>query len=193
MKKAAAFLFFLVSCCVVCYGQKDDIRKLQKKLPLIRDSLRYVDALNRLGMLLYEDNVDSAFFYTEHARNIAERLQYDKGKADADNNLGVVYDMKGNMQLAFRYYNQAYNRYSDIHDTTNVVQALMNIALAYDEIGRSQKAVNNFKNAIVAGENLKQDSIMSMVWSNYILDHPERFATDSIQFYISKAQQIATK
>jgi signal transduction histidine kinase len=193
MKKAAAFLFFLLSCCVVCRGQINEIWKLQKELPLIKDSLRYVDALNRLGMLLYEDNVDSTFLYTERARTIADRLQYDKGKADADDNLGVVYDMKGNMQLAFRYYNQAYNRYLTIHDTANAAQAMMNIALGYDEIDKGEKAVNSFKKAVAQGKNLKQDSIMSMVWYNYLLDHPEQFAKDSIQFYIAKAQQIAMK
>ncbi|MDB4904416.1 MAG: sasA 1 [Mucilaginibacter sp.] len=193
MKKLGVLFSSLVLCCAVCYGQIEDIRKLQKHLPLIKDSLQYVDALNRLGMLLYEKNVDSTFYFTEKARNIADRLQYAKGKADAANNLGIVYDMKGNLQLALRYYNEAGNRYRAINDTANVVQAIMNIAMVYQEIGKDQKAINSFKSAIATGKNLSRDSIMSLVWYDYLMLYPNNFSEDSTQFYINKAKHIASK
>ena len=135
--------------------------------------------MNRLGMLFYEKNVDSTFYFTEKARNIANRLQYAKGKADAENNLGIVYDMKGNLQLALRYYNEAGNRSRAINDTANFVQAIMNIAMVYQEIGKDQKAINSFKSAIETGKKLHQDSIMSLVWYNYLMLYPDcqRFYT----------------
>jgi len=193
MKKLLTIFSILVLWGAVCYGQIEDIGKLQKQLPLIKDSLRYVDALNRLAMLLYERNVDSTFYLTDRARRIAERLQYAQGKADVANNLGVVYDLKGNMPLALRYYNEAYNRYQVIHDTANVVQATMNIAMAYQSMGKDQKAINGFKKAIALGKNLTRDSIMSLVWLNYLLMYPGNIAKDSIPFYIARANEIASK
>jgi len=65
------------------------------------------------------------------ARAIAERLDYQQGKADALNTLGIVYYLKGNLQLSLRYYNDAYNHYKAIHDTSNVVQTLMNIGIVF--------------------------------------------------------------
>jgi len=193
MKKLVTLLSSIILLATVCYGQIDAINKLHKQLPLIKDSLRYVDALNRLAMLLYENNLDSTFFYTERARNIAERLAYAKGKADAANNLGIVYDVKGNLELALRYYNDGYNRYKAMHDTADMVQGIMNIAMVYQELGKDQKAISSFKSAVETGKGLSRDSIMSLVWYNYLILYPGNFPKDSLTFYISKAQKIAVK
>lgn len=83
--------------------------QLQSSLAHITDSLRYTDALNRMAILLYEKNIDSTFLYTARARGIANRINYSKGKADVLNNPGVFFDLKGNLQLALRYYNDACN------------------------------------------------------------------------------------
>jgi signal transduction histidine kinase len=193
MKKFAVLFSLILLLTTTCYGQIEAIKKLQKQLPLIKDSLHYVDALNRLALLLYEDNVDSSFYYTERARSIAERLQYEKGKADAANNLGIIYDVKGNLELGLRYYNDGYNRYKAIHDTADVVQAIMNIAMVYAEKGMDKKAVISFKNALQAGKGLRRDSIMSLVWYNYLMLYPGNFPKDSLTFYINRTKQIGEK
>src|ERR1700744_4076992 len=128
MKKVLLFLLIL-SVKFLCYAQSPELEKIKTELPQIKDSLRYTDALNRMAMLLYEKNIDSTFYYTRQARALAERLDYNKGKTDALNNLGVFFDIKGNLQLALRYYNEAYAGYSRIKDSVNRVQTLMNIAM----------------------------------------------------------------
>jgi signal transduction histidine kinase len=183
-------LFILHS---LCYGQYISIKKLQKQLPSIHDSLQYVDALNRLGMLSYESNIDSSFYYTEKARNISDRLGYASGQAGAANNLGVIYDIRGNLQLALRYYNSAYNRYVALNDTGNIVQAFMNIAMVYKENGQDEKSLKSYQMAFDEGAKLSRDSIMSLVWYNYTEQFPEKINKDSIPVYINRAQQIAKK
>ena len=125
----------------LCLAQSPEIENIQHSLPAIRDSSAYVDALNRLAMLLYEKNIDSTFYYTKKARDISDRLQYARGVADALNNLGVIYDIKGNVQLALRYYDEAHNNYEVLHDSSNIVQTLMNIASVYQESGKDEKAL----------------------------------------------------
>ncbi len=144
-------------------------------------------------MLSYEKNIDSTFYYTKKAREIADRLNYEKGKADALNNLGVVYDIKGNLQFALRYYNEANNSYKSLHDSSNIVQTLMNIAMVYNEMGKDQKATHNFKSAMAMGKKLSRDSIMSLVIYNYLLEYPANTAKDSIPIYITKVRNIASK
>ncbi len=193
MKRVLVLVALSVLMCRLCYAQLDNIRQIQKQLPYIHDSLRYVDALNRLGILSYENNLDSSFYYTDRARSIADRLQYAKGKADATNNLGIIFDMRGNLQLALRYYNDAFNSYKTINDTGNMVQATMNIAMVYQEIGKNQKAINTYRKAIAMGKGLGRDSIMSLVLYNYTLQYPSSISKDSILNYINRAKQIATK
>ena len=172
----------------ICDGQLSIIDKLKKQLPHIKDSLHYVDVLNRIGILSYEENVDSSFYFTTIARNIADRLDYAKGKADAADNLGIIYDLKNNLQLALRYYNEAYNKYNLLSDSSDMVQSMMNIASVYNELGEDVKAIQGFKKAMAFGKQLKKDSIMSLVYSNFILAYPGNIQKDSTLFLHSKSQ-----
>jgi signal transduction histidine kinase len=175
------------------FSQVENIRKFQQSLPALRDSLRYVDALNTISLLLYEQNLDSTHYYAVNARAIARRLQYPKGIADATNNLGIVFDLESNSPLALRYYNDAYNQYFAIGDSSNMVQTLMNIGLVYNTNGNNQKAVSNFKQALAIGAKIKQDSIFALVIYNFLLTYPGEFTPISAAQYITKATQIATK
>jgi len=108
-------------------AQGDEATGLKQRLNHITDSMSYVDVLNRLALISYEQSADTTFHYAVRARQLADRLHYKKGKADALNNLGVVYDIKGNRQLALKYYNDAHVAYVQMDDTVNRVQTLMNI------------------------------------------------------------------
>jgi len=192
MKKTLVFFILLLFAFTYGYGQVKTINKIKKDLPHITDSTQYVDALNRLGILFYESNMDSAFYCAKRARAIAERLKYEQGIADALNTLGIVYDLKGNLQLSLRYYNDAYNHYLALHDSSNVVQTLMNIGLVFNENKEDKKAIKIFKKAINLGNKLKQDSIMSLVFCNYLLMYPDEIPKDSVVNYLNRARQIAT-
>ncbi|WP_442590843.1 tetratricopeptide repeat-containing sensor histidine kinase [Pedobacter sp. AW31-3R] len=191
--KPLVILFVLMVNLSVCTGQTDNVQMIQAQIPRITDSLKYVDALNRLAMLYYERNLDSTFNYTTRAREIANRLDYTKGKADALNNLGIVFDLKGDLQLALRYYNESYNYYKAIADSSNIIQTSMNIAMVYTELDKKQKSMDIYKDIFSSGKSLKNDSIMSLVIYNYMLQYPEALNKDSISAYIDKAKSIALK
>lgn len=193
MRKTPVFLLLLLFFKVLCGAQSRELTALRTSLAHSSDSLHFVDALNRMAMLLYEKNIDSTFYYTRQARDIADRLGYSKGQADAQNNLGVFFDIKGNLQMALRYYDEAYAGYTQLHDTANRVQALMNIAMVYNEMGKDQKAIRRFRMALGAGKNLGRDSIMSLAIYNYLLEYPAVFTRDSLVYYIGKARRIAGK
>lgn len=193
MKNVLLSIVAIALIQIACYGQSSELNQLQSSLPHITDSLRYTDALNRMAMLLYEKNLDSTFFYTAHARGIANRINYSKGKADALNNLGVFFDLKGNLQLALRYYNDAYNLYTALKDTSNRVQTLMNMAMVYQESGKDKRALVQYQNAFSLGKKLKKDSIMSLAIYNYLLQYPSLISHDSVTIYIDRARKIATK
>jgi signal transduction histidine kinase len=174
-------------------AQTDNIRSIEAELPSIRDSTAYVDAINRLAMLLYEQNADSTAWYAHRAREIAARIDYKSGIADATNNLGVTADVKGNIQTALHYYNDAYNDYAALNDSSNMVQTLMNIATVYSSEGKSEKAIEHFDRAFAIGNRLKHDSIVSLLIYNYLLQYPGKFSTQTAADAIEKAVNIATR
>jgi tetratricopeptide (TPR) repeat protein len=193
MRRPLLFLLTLVFSKIYCLAQSPELTRIKASIPHISDGLHYVDALNRMAMLLYETNIDSTFYYTMQARDIADRHDYEKGKTDALNNMGVVYDIKGNLQLALRYYDEAYTGYTQLHDPVNRVQTLMNMAMVYKETGKNRRAVKEFDAALVLGNKLGNDSIMSLAIYNYLLEYPGRFNRNSTDRYINKAQHIANK
>lgn len=193
MKKALASLLLSVFSILYCRAQSVELIGIKASLPHIQDSVRYIDALNRMAMLLYEQNIDSTFYYTRQARAIANRLNYPKGNADALNNLGIFFDIKGNLQLALRYYNEAYAGYRRLKDSANSVQSLMNIAMVYKELGKDSRSIQRFNEALSLGKKLQQDSIMSLAIYNYLLSYPTRFNRDARHDYIGKAREIAMK
>ena len=191
--KRILILFLFILKFSFCTGQTDNIQTIEARLPHIKDSLRYVDALNRLAILYYEKNLDTTFGYTTKAREIANRLEYTKGKADALNNLGIVFDLRGDLQLALRYYNESYNHYKMIRDSSNIIQTNMNIAMVYTALGKKQKSKAMYKDIFSQRGSLKNDSIMSLVIYNYLLQHPEAVQKDAIPGYINSAKSIAIK
>ena len=191
--KARILVVLFAFSCLSAAAQVEKIRALQRQLPVLTDSTRYVDALNKISLLFYEQNVDSTLFYALKAREISSHLHYVQGLADATNNLGVVFDIKGNSQLALRYYNDAYNQYTARKDSSNIVQTLMNIAMVYYGSGKDQKALANLDRALVIGEKIKRDSITALLIYNYILAYPQKFSASRKAHYIQKASQIADK
>lgn len=174
-------------------GQVNKIRALQQSLPAIHDSSNYVDVVNRISLLFYEQNADSTLYYAQQARQIAYRIDYAKGLADATNNLGVVFDIKGNIQLALRYYNDAYNQYVTLHDSSNIVQTLMNIGSVYNISGRDDKAQTNYERAMALGDRIEHDSITALVIYNYVLLYPQKFTSSRRTALIDRAYRIAEK
>jgi signal transduction histidine kinase len=191
--KAHILSIIMIVMILPAFGQVEKIRNLQQSLPSIQDSTQYVDVVNRISLLFYEQNADSTLYYGLQAREIAFRLHYAKGLADATNNLGVVFDIKGNIQLALRYYNDAYNQYTALDDSSNIVQTLMNIATVYGISGKDQKALVNFDRALLLGSRIAHDSITALVIYNYILTYPQKFSDSRKAELTERASGIATK
>ncbi|SEJ80191.1 Signal transduction histidine kinase [Dyadobacter sp. SG02] len=175
------------------WAQVSKIRELQLSLPAIRDSTNYVDVVNRISLLFYEQNADSTLYYALEARQIAYRNDYERGRADATNNLGVVFDIKGNIQLALRYYNDAYNQYVTLRDSSNIVQTLMNIGSVYNVSGRDDKAQAHYDRAMALGDRIEHDSITAILIYNYILLYPQKFSRSRRTALIDRAYGIAHK
>ncbi|MCF0069391.1 tetratricopeptide repeat-containing sensor histidine kinase [Dyadobacter sp. CY261] len=193
MKALTICILLLLSIASPLWAQVGKIRELQQSLSSIRDSTQYVDVINRISLLFYEQNADSTLYYALQARQVAFRHDYDQGLADATNNLGVVFDIKGNIQLALRYYNDAYNQYVTLGDSSNIVQTLMNIGSVYNVSGRDDKAQTNFDRALALGDRIEHDSITALVIYNYMLLYPQKFSGNRRTMLIDRAYGIAKK
>lgn len=193
MRKVGLFISLLLTLHFAGFAQLSEIDHIKRSINQITDSLKYVDALNRLGTLMYERNLDSSFTLTRQAREIANRHGYDQGKADAFTSLGTFFYFKGNLQLSLRYYNDAFTIYKDIKDSARVVQSMMNIANIYRSSGKSKRSQQWFDKAIKTGSELRNDSVMALVIWNYMFSYPEKFTIKEKEINIGKIKGIANR
>ena len=77
--KTVLNLFFITLYFSSVYGQDEAVYSVKGSLRGITDSTAYVDALNRIGMLSYEESADTTLVYATKARDIARRIDYPKG------------------------------------------------------------------------------------------------------------------
>lgn len=193
MNKPLFFLLFITAGVQTAFAQTSEIEQLRAQRVADMDSLRQVDVLNRMATLFYEVNVDSTFNLAKLAREISDRHDYQKGKTDAIKNLGISFDVRGNLQLALQYYFKAYEGYQAMEDYSNSVQMQMNMAMVYHQTGNDRRAIELFNGALAQGAKLTKDSMLAPLLYNYLLIYPEHFGNDSTRYYLSKAKEIASR
>lgn len=177
---------------VVC-AQKSAVQQLRQQLSQAQDSTVYTDVLNELSMKWHLSNADSCFWYAVQARDLANRLNYRKGVADALNNLSIAYALKANIKQAIEYESKALVYYRQLDDNSNVCQVLMNMSVFHSLAGMNETGEQYLYQAMEMGKKLVYDSIYSLVLINYAIRfNNDSTLKDSVQWAIKQAKKIAS-
>lgn len=188
-KKLVVILLLLSQ--VVC-AQKKAVQRLHQRLVREKDSIVYTDVLNELSMKWHLGNADSCFLYAVKARDLANRLDYRKGIADALNNLAIAYALKANMKQAIEYDSKALLHYRQLDDNSNICQVLMNMSILHSLAGMDETGRLYLYQAMEVGQRLVYDSIYSLVLINYAMRfNHDSTRSDSVQWALQKAKRIA--
>lgn len=190
--KPFGLMVLALALYLTSYGQFSEVKKLQQQLPVTKDSVSYVNLLNRIGFLIHLKSADSCFYYGIKAQSIAVRLNYTKGKADALSNIAAALMLKGLYSQSLFYYSKTLAGYRKIADTGNIAQTLMNSAIVYSFTPDSNKTIQFGQRAIRLTEKLHADSIVSMLYVNYV-NLNTALPADSVNYYLHKAYLIAHK
>ncbi|NQX40006.1 HAMP domain-containing histidine kinase [Pedobacter steynii] len=150
------------------FAQIVELSGLQSALPRIKDSIKYVNTLNRIAMLSQLRYRDSCFYYAGKAREISVRLNYRKGIADARNCEAICY-FSLNDYLSAKYFNEALQIYESIDDQENVCQVLMNMSILLSDSGDDRRSIGYMRRTFEMSKSLKNDSIRSLVIHNLLV------------------------
>ncbi|WDO13937.1 tetratricopeptide repeat-containing sensor histidine kinase [Flavobacterium sp. WW92] len=185
---ATSFVLFSLSS----YSQTQEIRSIQKKLPHVKDSISYVNSINRIGMLMHLKSPDSSLVYAMNARAVAGRIGYKKGAVDAENVIGIALALKGLNREANKIFGEVLASYEAMGDRPNTAQLYMNFASIQMQLGNPKRAIEYSRKALEIGREIPNDSIMSKVYANYCIANPELFE-DSVQYYLGRSNKIAER
>lgn len=173
------------------FSQIAEVRKLESILPKVKDSIRFVDVLNRIGMLSQLQYRDSCLYYAQKAEGIAIRHQYDKGLADAFTCQGIYY-VAINNYLSAKYFNDALQLYKKIDDLEGICQVKMNMGTLISVNKSGGNALQYIQEAYKESKALKNDSIRSILISKY-LDIDTSLSKSSFKELFEEGYAIAKK
>jgi signal transduction histidine kinase len=175
-------------------AQSKEIADLRYSLSHVKDSLAYVDLLNQLGVYYHLGNADSCFLLATKAREIAARLHYKKGVAGALKNLGIFYSQKLNTQQGIAYEQEALQLYRDIGDSANACHIMNNLSIDYEDDGDTVMEHYYLRQAMAVGSKLRNDSMFSLVLSNYILEYiTDSTRQDSVKWAYNRLRSITAR
>ncbi len=131
------------------------IDSLLAELPKAKGDTNEVKLLTDLSFKYFSINPDLGIEYGEKAIDIAERINYQVGLAQAYNNIGVNYaGGKADYKNALIMYKKALTIYEEIKYKSGIGPTLNNIALIYQFEGDLSKAIEYFQqSADLAKEN----------------------------------------
>lgn len=186
-------VIFFCLCNHIAQGQTERIAQELHGLPFIKDSVNFIDALNRLGTLYRSRNIDSCFHYGIKAKRIAASLNYEKGQTDADQLIAYAFFKRGLYAESLALFGKVLPHYEKSGDTEKIIRVYLDMVEVLNKgISERTKIISLLQKAIHTGRKLEKDSIMSEVYMSYC-NRNSNLPADSINHYLSKSLEIANR
>jgi len=137
------------------------IDSLKNILVIQKDDMNKVNILNEVSYK-YSDlgNYDSSMYYAERAETLAEKIEFQKGIANAFENIGIIYYYKDNYQKSLEYQIKSLIISRQIGSKIDITNSLRHIGILYWKLGNYSKALEYYFKALsIAQEMGKKDEI----------------------------------
>lgn len=182
--KIVLFLVLLFSGFTIKaqFSRADSLKVLLESLG---DDITRIDALNALADELYRANPDDAIRYAAEARNLAEQLNYPKGEALANKNIGLGFYMQGEFTEALRYWEPALALYEELGDDQLVANLQSNMGAIFFTTGKYVEAMELFLPALKKAEELNDSTRISTLLLNIGVIYSESSSTydEALNYY----------
>ena len=144
-----AFLFFGCGGNLAAQNVKRAIDSLLVILKTEKEDTSRVNSLNELTLnCIRYGNSKEAKTYAESAVKLSGKLNFNKGKATAYANLGVIYTYSGNSNEALKNFNEALNIFERLADKRSIANVLRGIGDAYRRQGNKDQASKTFQSSL---------------------------------------------
>ncbi|MFT3910068.1 MAG: adenylate/guanylate cyclase domain-containing protein [Ferruginibacter sp.] len=158
-----SLLFFFCSHTNAYSGEIDSLKNLLSTN--LNDSVR-VNVLNALSKAFFNDNPDTSVTIALTSKKLAEQINYQRGLAQANKNLGAGYYLQGKYKDAVISWQQALDVYKLNDDKTGVANMLSNMGAVYFAQGDDAKAMELYLQSLKMSEELNDTLRILTVLNN---------------------------
>ncbi len=128
--------------------------------------------------------VNDVLKYAQESFELAEKLEYKKGMANAQNNMAYSYNNDGNPSLALQFYKNSLAIREELNDSVGIGLSLNNVGDIYETQGEILKALEYYQKALAV-----QEKINDMLNLPATLDHlgtifrSQKNFTSALEYY----------
>ena len=190
MRFLKLFLFLILA--ELCLAQNQQIDSLKFRLSEELPDTTRVKILARLGFEYSFVNSDSARQILNQSLELAEYINFPRGKADALNNIGISYDIQGDYQKSLKYMLEALSIYESINYATGKARGYNNAGMVYYNLNDVSKSLEYHLKSLRQEQEIG-DSIgiaYSMIHVGEL--YRERNQIDSSFFFFEESLRILT-
>ena len=171
MKQLLKFLLIvLLTLSAGCiYAQKQGqplIDSLLKELPKAKEDTNKVKLLNNLSFSYYSINPDEGIKYGQQQLALATQLDWKKGTAWGNHNLGWHYQRKFDYPKAFEYDLKALKIYEETGNRQGAADMNMSIGMVYRSQSDYPKALEYYFKALKMYEEIGNKKLVANVTGN---------------------------
>lgn len=146
------FITFLFSFSTT--AQQNAIDSLISATLKMQDDTNKVNGLNDIVWKIKTKDIETAISLGEQSIALAEELNFKKGSAYSNKNLGVVYYYQGEYDKAKGLYDISLEAFEAIHDKKGIAIMLRNIGNIYDQEGNTKAALDFFLRSLTLREEI---------------------------------------
>ena len=120
-------LLFFVFSCIVCAQNFKKINELKSVISKCKEDTVKIEKLLDISQQTFKINFNTSMLYANQAFELAEKLKFAKGMANAYNTMADAYWFHLDYEKAQLFYFKAYRINDSIHDQKSLAYSLYNI------------------------------------------------------------------
>ncbi|MEO8150106.1 MAG: adenylate/guanylate cyclase domain-containing protein [Bacteroidia bacterium] len=171
------------------YAQLLNLDSLSEQLKHATDDTMRVKILYQLSENSPTDSGN--LFYAEQVLELAKKINYQKGIADALNNIGYVYSNRGDNSEALQLHEQSLKIGEEIGDKEGVAITLNNIAYIYQMIGDIKKSLTYNERSLKIREEINDKKGIAYSLNNIANIFSDQGDYDKALEYMSRGLKIS--
>jgi signal transduction histidine kinase len=189
MRSLCFVLFFL--CALPSCPQSNKLIDSLEKIAGKQQDTNLIKTYNELTWQYRTVDQDKAISYANKAIELSLRYKFDKGLAQAYNDLGIIFYDRQNFDTAISLYNKAFEIRKRNKDVSGMAKLYNKIGVVYQKQGSFDKALENQLNALKLFEELNDDIGISYSLNNIgIINQNMGLFDEAIKYQL---QSIAIK
>lgn len=185
------FLLFLSGLCNL-NAQSHKIDSFRKVLMHSKEDTDKIKALSKWGVEVENSNPDTALLLGNQALNMANKIGWIAGRINALANIGVIYEIKGKLAIAFTYEDSALAM-SEKYGYRDIFNYI------YDELGNIASDQNNYSAGLayyfkaMAFDSATGGKMLGAICNNIGLDYEDMGDYLRAEEYYLKTEKIFTE